>query len=557
MSVVSELVSLQPSLASHASRSGTTGRIAAATLAHAWLARSARSPRRTALVFDDQRWTYAELHHAACQAAQQLQRLGLAPGERVILMMDNGPAFLAAFFGCQLMGLVPIPVSPRSSVQRMRYLLDDSEAELVLTEPAWADAHHALHRAQAYGARMVTLEPQHGQWEPLELTRDEDACALIQYTSGACRDSKGAMISHRAVLASVGDFGTALGLGSHDVFASMLPMCDHMGLMCFGLVPLLSGHPLVLYRSGTGNLQAWLAGLGKHRVTVTGATDELLQRANRLVDEPARYDLRRLRMLLCGAEPISSGSVETFGSRFNVLHAIKPLYGMAELTLCATFTPGHEPARIDEHNHVACGRPLSGVDVCIADEDGMLTRKPGVWGEIRVRSPAMMSGYWMRARESADAFDDLGYLRTGDLGYLDAQGCLYVLGRMDSLFVHGAGKHALHDVEAAASDLPAIGRVAVVHSERDQPRLIAVLEVPSLLLQDHDVLKQLWCHYESAARARTGIAPSDCWFIPAGSMPCTENGKPRRTWLRGQIERGRFAPSWACTSARAAEGVAS
>jgi acyl-CoA synthetase (AMP-forming)/AMP-acid ligase II len=364
------------------------------------------------------------------------------------------------------------------------------------------------------------------------------------------------MVSHRAVLASVADFNAALGLGSHDVFASMLPMCDHMGLMCFGLAPLLSGRPLVLYRSEVGNLQAWLTGLCKYGVTVTGATDLLLQTANRLVEEPVRYDLRRLRMLLCGAEPVCSGSVETFGSRFNVLHAIKPMYGLAELTSCVTVTPGHEPARVDELGHVACGRPLCGVDVCIAGEDGVRTREPGVWGEVRVRSRAAMNGYWMRPRESANAIDDLGYLRTGDLGYLDAQGCLYVLGRMDSLFVHGASKHALHDVEAAANELLGIGRVAVVRSERDHSRLIAVLEVARALLQDKAMLQQLSRCYEFAARARTGIAPSDCWFIPVGSLPCTENGKPRHAWLRAQIDRGRFVPAWACVSATAAGGLA-
>ena len=131
-----------------------------------------RSPQRTALIFEDERWSYAELHRAACQAARQTVGVeGLTRGDRVILMMDNGPAFVSAFFGCQLIGVVPIPVSPNSSVQRVRYLLADSEASLVLVEPSLPERVRSLHRAQAYGARVVMLEPQHVTWEPHRAAR--------------------------------------------------------------------------------------------------------------------------------------------------------------------------------------------------------------------------------------------------------------------------------------------------------------------------------------------------------------------------------------------------
>lgn len=518
------------------------------TLAAAWLAQVGRTPQRIALVFDDERWSYADLHRAARQAARQLEECGLIQGERVIVMMDNGPAFVAAFLGCQLLGVVPVPVSPRSSLQRVRYLLDDSEASIVLVEPALPERLRALHRAQAYGARIVTLEPRYDDRELPCPTHTADDCAFIEYTSGSGGDSKGVMISHRAVLTNIRSFSAALGLTGRDIFSSLLPLYHDMGLVCFGLAPLLSGRMLVLHRADSLSLYPWLSSIAKYRATITGAPDSLLQIANRVVDEPLRYDLRTLRLLICGSEPVRRETIEIFGSRFGVPHAIKPAYGMAELTLCATITPAHEPARVDERGHVASGWPIDGVDIRIATDDGTCTDCPGVCGEIRVRSPAAMSGYWMRQRETVEAFDEQGYMRTGDLGYLDAQGCLYVVGRRKNMLVRSGEKYSPHDLEAAAQEISAICRAAVVQSQRDDARIIAVLEVDRPLLQNTTELHRLARLYRSAAHARAGLAPDGCWFVPGGSLPCTENGKMRHAALRAQIDRGEFLATWSDTS---------
>ena len=357
------------------------------------------------------------------------------------------------------------------------------------------------------------------------------------------------MISHRAVLASIAGFAGGLELRRGDVFVSMLPMCDGPGLIWFGLAPLLSGNTLVLHRAAPVHVHAWLASVGKHRATITGAPDSLLHLANRVVEEPACFDLTSLRALVCISEPMRAERVQTFGSRFGVLSAIKPAYGSAELALCATMTQGRELARIDAQGHVACGRPLRGVEICIATEAGTLTSEPGTHGEIRVRSPAAMSGYWMRSHDSLRAFDAQGYLKTGDLGYVDAQGCLYVLGRVCDMLMSSGKKYSPHDLEAAATGMPAIRRAAVVQSSRGDERIIAVLEVGGTLLQDEVELERLSCSYRTAAQARAGIAPSDCWFVPDGCLPCTDNGKMRHAALRAGIDHGRFRAAWADVAA--------
>jgi fatty-acyl-CoA synthase len=518
------------------------------TIAAAWLEQAGRSPERTALIFDDEHWSYADLHRSSCQAAHQLAARGVARGERVILMMDNGPRLLASFFGCQMLGVIAVPVSPKSGVKRLRYLLDDSEAAVVLIEPALSERTRSLHRAQAYGERIVTLEPQPPAATLECVTVDAGDCAFIQYTSGSSGDSKGVMISHRAALENIHGFSAEMALTRSDVFSSLLPLFHDMGLMCFGLAPLLQGYPLVLYRAESLSLYPWLSGIRTHGVTITGAPDSLLQIANRVIDDPAPYDLHSLRMLICGSEPVRRDSIQTFGLRFRILHAIKPAYGMAELTLCATITPVYEPARIDAQGRVASGRRIRGVEVRIAPEQGACSDEMTDCGEILVRSPSAMSGYWRRPAESAAAFDAQGYLRTGDIGYLDGLGYLYVVGRLKNMLIRGGQKFSPHDLEAAAQEIPAIRRAAVVQSDREDASIIAVLEVDRLLLRDPAELQRLARQYRKAAYARAGIPPDSCWFVWGGRIPCTENGKMQHAALRAQIDSGEFFATWSDTS---------
>lgn len=518
------------------------------TLSTAWTVQAQRSADRTALIFQGKHWSYGELHRASGDAARRLAARELERGDRVILMMDNGPAFLATFLGCQLLGLVPVPVSPKSSVARVRYLVEDSEAALLVIEPSLSERVRAGHEVQPYGRRILMLQPQPDAMPVEFASLDAGDCALIQYTSGSSADSKGVMINHRAALENIRGFSAEMALAPGDVFSSLLPLFHDMGLMCFGLAPLLLGYPLVLYRAESLSLTAWLAGIARHGVTITGAPDSLLQIANRVVDDPAAYPLQSLRMLICGSEPVRRSSIEAFGSRFGVFDAIKPAYGMAELTLCASITPANAPPRIDAQGRVASGRAIQGVELRIGTEHGGVADEPGVCGEILVRSPAVMSGYWESPVSTAAAFHPFGYLRTGDLGYLDSDGYLYVIGRLKNMIIRGGEKFSPHDLEAASQDLSAIRRAAVIQSQRAEARIIAVLEVDRRLLHDSEVLARLSRQYRSAAFARAGIAPDSCWFVCGGQIPCTENGKMRHATLRAEIDAGRFVAAWSDTS---------
>ncbi|WP_284209369.1 class I adenylate-forming enzyme family protein, partial [Chitiniphilus shinanonensis] len=311
-----------------------------------------------------------DLAVAATVIAGRLADHGVTAGERVILLLDNGPTFIAAFLACQQLGAIPVPASPRRGAERMAYLCRDAGARRILIEPALGARHRALHQAQPYAPLLLEVAAGADHPPRVAAAAPAGACAFIQYTSGSTGDAKGVMIGHDAVLENIRAFAAHMALADGDLFASLLPLFHDMGLVCFGLAPLLLGHPLLLYRQDATSLYAWLGGIGRHRATISGAPDSLLQIANRVVAEPADYPLDSLRLLICGSEPVRRDSIDTFGARFGVRHAIKPAYGMAELTLCATLTPHDAACRVDAQGRVASGRAVPGVELWVRGADG-------------------------------------------------------------------------------------------------------------------------------------------------------------------------------------------
>jgi acyl-CoA synthetase (AMP-forming)/AMP-acid ligase II len=517
------------------------------TICSTWTSRAKMTPAAIALIFDERHWSYQELYTASVRLAVTLRERDICAGERVVLMMDNGPGFVVAFFGCQLVGVIPVPVSPKSSIARVQYLLSDSVACCILVEPTLSARTRALHEAQPYcGLIAEVILNTEADWPALEQDKpDAEDCAFIQYTSGSTGQAKGVMISHRAALENIRAFSAGMALTPQDVFSSLLPLFHDMGLMCFGLAPLLLGHKLVLYLQESLSIYRWLAGIAEHKVTLTGAPDSLLQIANRVVEDPAAYTLQDLRMLICGSEPVRRDSVETFGQRFGVLHAMKPAYGMAELTLCATLTASHVPFRIDTNGKVASGKPVNGVKVEIRTEAGERVSDADVHGEIVVHSPSAMSGYWQHPHASEQAFDADGFLSTGDIGYLDPDGFLFVIGRKKNMLVRAGQKYSPHDLEMAAHAFPELRRAAVVQLQNASAAIVSVLEIDRRMLVKPELLLDLAQRYRQSAFAVSGLSPDACWFVGGGTIPTTENGKFRHAALAKMIETGALQAGWA------------
>jgi acyl-CoA synthetase (AMP-forming)/AMP-acid ligase II len=386
---------------------------------------------------------------------------------------------------------------------------------------------------------LVRILPGTLPTPPSNRIANSDSLAFLQYTSGSTAESKGAKISQRAVLRNIDGFAAAMMLDEHSRFSSLLPLFHDMGLVCFGLAPLLLGHTLVLHRQEALSLYQWLDSIGTYRVTHTGGPDSLLRIACRVVEDEGQYDLSSLRMLICGSEPIQAATLEAFGRRFGVGHVLRPAYGMAELTLCATLTPARTPWRKDVKGRVSSGIPIEGVDVKV-DRSGDTE-----WGEILVRSPSRMEAYW--GRSNTEELDGEGYLRTGDYGYIDDEGHLYVLGRFKNMLIRGGAKFSPHDLESTVLVLPEVRRAAVVQPQLgkgEQDPIVAVLEVERWLLKAPERLVSIAHACRQACGMAAGLVPDQVWFVSGGQIPTTENGKLRHRALAEAIALCTFRAAW-------------
>jgi acyl-CoA synthetase (AMP-forming)/AMP-acid ligase II len=500
------------------------------------VSRAAKEPEKPYLSFQGEPHSYAEVLLGARRVRSALEALGVDAGGRVILLLENGPCFFHAFFGALLHGAVPVPLSPRSTPDRAQALAIDCGASAALGDLESAEILSAVERL---GVPVATMDEALGELaSPDAPVRGPHA--FVQYTSGSTGAPKGALLSQRAVVKNVRAFTRRMRATRSDVFGSMMPLFHDMGLVCFGLAPLYLGAPLFLYRAEALSLPRWIEGIARERITVTGGPDTLLRLATRVVRHPASLDLSSLRVVVCGSEPVFPGTVRRFEEMYRIPGRVKPAYGMAELSLCATLTGADETFASLDDRTVSCGRPIAGVRVAIDDGSRFLMR-PHVMGEILVASPALMDGY-IGAGHGAERYAAPGVLRTGDVGFLDDQCRLHVVGREKILVIRGGEKLSPADVEGISASRTEVALAAAVGRDTSRGEELAlVLEVNRDLLSAPHAQRELARAICGDAQRRLGYRPDLVLFASRGRIPLALYGKVQHQTLRRQLAAGSFS----------------
>ncbi|MEA2695622.1 MAG: hypothetical protein QOJ16_5009, partial [Acidobacteriota bacterium] len=435
----------------------STVRTLDAALAH----RVADSPDALAFAAGGEHLTYGALQAEAEALAGGLAGLGSGRGSRVALLLPAGLGFIRAFFALERLAAIPCAFDPQAPpataarrAARVRpglVLVDGPEAAGLAAACAEAGLRAVPLSEVPRGRRVATAEICA---EIAAETAEEDI-AFLQPTSGTSGEPRAAVITHRNAIASLRITRDRVGLGPADVFVCWVPPWHDLGLVRFVLGPVYFGAPCHLVPPAIRTLPLWLWTASAVGATVTGAPDFAYRLATRLVD-PRGLDLSALRYATNGGEPVRRSTILAFEERFGVPGVVRPGYGLAEATLGVTGLLPGEPLRTDARGNVSCGRPLPGVEVRIAGKPDA----PEV-GEILVRGPAVFSGYFEAEEASREALED-GWLHTGDIGTLDADGHLYVLGRQRALLKRGGAPLAPRELEEAAERVPGIRIAAAV-----------------------------------------------------------------------------------------------
>ncbi|HVR99894.1 MAG TPA: amino acid adenylation domain-containing protein [Thermoanaerobaculia bacterium] len=502
--------------------------------------------------------TYAGLDRRAREIGADLQRRGAA-GERVLLLFPPGLDFVAAFLGCLYAGAVAVPAyppSPGRGTGRLRGLLQDARPRLALTVSASLERVER-ELAGAFEAVAMDIMPSGlaEDWRPP--AAGPSTLAFLQYTSGSTSTPKGVRITHGNLLANERAIQRAFGQSEESVVAGWLPLYHDMGLIGNVLQPIWCGGSCVLM-SPLAFLQKpsrWLEAVSRFRATTSGGPDFAYALCVRKVPPAARagLDLSSWRVAYNGAEPVRAATLDAFAEAFAPSgfrrQAFYPCYGLAEATL---FVSGGDPdsqpiVRSEEGKPlVGCGRAWPGERLAIVDPETGMALPDGREGEVWVAGPSVADGYWNRPEETERTFGvrlaktgEGPFLRTGDLGLLDAQGELFVTGRLKDLIVVRGRNLYPHDLErtaeeshpalrpggAAAFSVEAGGAerlvvVAEVERRREAESAAAVEAVRTTLVREHEV------------------APWEVVPIRAGTLPKTSSGKVRRTACREEYLAG-------------------
>jgi acyl-CoA synthetase (AMP-forming)/AMP-acid ligase II len=499
-----------------------------------------RSPGRVVFSYLDEDTTFGELWASIEAFAGGLLQRGLNRGDRVVMAQPNGPGFFTAFYGAQRAGAIAVPIAPESGVARIADLAWLCDAAAV----AVADSldHTAFDRlADLLGGERSLLTVSEGEAAPPAPTVEirADDIALLQYTSGSTGDPKGVQLTHAGLITNMRQMISGMGITEDDRFVSWLPAHHDMGLILMTMVPMALAARMILMPTSVRSIRRWLETIADHRATFTAAPDFAYRLSLRFVKEPDSLDLSTLRVALNAAEPVRAGTVRAFEETFGLCNVMCPAYGLAEATVgVSMWGPGRE-ILVDRQGCVSVGTPFPEVEVRIETKDGVAAS--GETGEIVVRSPANTRGYWANPEATAALLTPDGAIRTGDLGYIDADGNLFMVSRLKNIIIQAGRNIAPREVEEAVEVLDSVRRAAAVGIDRggtEGEQIYVFVELMPDPATDSGSYQDLVVDVVTAVRDRLGMRPGRVYLLEARSIPMTANGKLRYPALREAYTEG-------------------
>lgn len=513
--------------------------------------------------------TYGELYDGA-QRAATLMLEHVQPGDRAILLFGSGLDFVLAFMGCQVAGVVPVPVMPPRSADpaelgRVMAILDDVGTNLIVTSEQLIQMGQAFFQGSSLA--WISVEDLDGIAKtPPVAFEDAGDLALLQYTSGSTSRPRGVMVGHDNLMCNLADIYWAEGNSPETISVSWLPMSHDMGLIEGVLQPLYRGSPGYLMSPITFLRQPlfWLELISKVRATVSGgpnfAYDLVLRRLGD--DPPPDLDLSCWRFAYNGSEPVSAETMQNFaqrlacrGFRAESLHA---LFGIAEATLGVTEGRHQEPLRVQQRvgpgglrKVVSCGVTAPHTELVIVDPDTHEALPDGEEGELWLNGPCVTRGYWRQPDKTREVFDarivgrDKPYLRTGDLGFV-VDGEIYISGRIKEVIVSRGRNVHPQDMELTAQNAHAAvrpgGVVAFAISGQEEAAGV-VAELDKAVYKSgpsQALLAEIANEVRRAVTMAHGVPIEFMALVKPGALPRTTSGKRQRLRVAKMTDRGQL-----------------
>jgi long-chain acyl-CoA synthetase len=429
----------------------------------------AERPDAPALELDGRSLTFGDLDRRSSQVAQALQACGVSKGDRVAFIDKNGLEYFEVTFGLAKVGAVGVAVNWRLAPVEMAQIIDDAEAEVVIVGADFFAHVEKIEGDLQRVRHVVAIGDDHARWtgyedwlgaQPAEdpgVQSGADDVAFQLYTSGTTGLPKGVMLTNGNFFQGAVKLAGPWGFDESSVNLALMPMF-HIAGAGWSMVGLVLGARTVVLRDvDPARILQLIPEFGITNAFMVPAVIQFLL----MTPGVEECDFSTLRKLVYGASPITekilTQGIERFGCEF------VQVYGLTETTGAITQLDGDEHDPVNRpHLLRSCGRPYEWVELKVVDAETGEEKGPNEIGELWTRSHQNMAGYWNNPQATAEAINEDGWFRTGDAGYVDDEGYVFLHDRVKDMIVSGGENVYPAEVENALMKHPAVADVAVI-----------------------------------------------------------------------------------------------
>jgi acyl-CoA synthetase (AMP-forming)/AMP-acid ligase II len=487
--------------------------------------RSFLTPEREGMVCEKVRRTYRQLNERANRLANAMKAMGVGHGDRVALLALNEPEYYDLYFGLGKIGAVLVPINYRLAGPEIQFILSDCAPKVFVFGKEYLGVVDSIRR-EIPARELVAITDEPIEWaksyqalidsasdqEPAIIGGDDDTLTIL-YTSGTTGRPKGAELTHLYYYWNSVNLMCTLGLDTGNTNLIALPLF-HIGA--------LAGPPWLVHTGGKAVLlrsldpQRFLELLHEEKVTSFGSVPALLDFL-KWVPNFEKYDWSSVKVILVYAAPVPVTLIKEYAASGI---QVRQLYGLTECNTATVLDPENALAKVG-----SCGKAFFHAEVRVVDEEGQDVG-PETKGEVLLRAPNVMKGYWNRPEDTAAAIKD-GWLYTGDIGKMDRDGFLYILDRKKDMIISGGENIYPAEIEDALLHHPQIADVGVIgfaHEKWGEAVKAIIVVKPGEKLSEEELIE--WC------QGKIGRFKIPKAVIFTDAIPRTPTGKILKRVLR-------------------------
>jgi acyl-CoA synthetase (AMP-forming)/AMP-acid ligase II len=452
-------------------------------------------PERDTIVFEGSRWTYAQLTERVIKLACALTTLGIKKGDRIGMLNVNCNQYMEAYFAAAHLGAIFVPLNFRAKADELAYMINNAEVTLLFVGSRYLELIDALRDQLPSVKEIIDLESEHPgtqSYEKLLASNspdeyiaeiDDDDLTILMYTAGTTGRPKGVPLTHQGFVSYILENVEPASPEIEERNLLTVPLYHVAGIQAM-LAAVYGGRTLVMMRQF--EVKEWMVTVEREKATRAMLVPTMLKR---IIDDPdfENHDLTSLKVITYGAAPMPGAVIQKAIEAMPWVRFINA-FGQTETasTIAALGPEDHviEGTEEERENKLkrltsSIGRPLSDVEVKIVDSDGN-PLPPGSTGELLVRGPRVMTGYWDDQEKSSQVITADRWLKTGDMAWMDEEGYIYLAGRGDDMIIRGGENISPEEVEDVLHSHPKVEDAVVIgvpdQEWGQQPRAIVVLK---------------------------------------------------------------------------------